>query len=137
MIFTIGYERRSLAEFIDTLASARVNRVIDVRELPISRRKGFSKKQLSAALSERDIEYVHLRAAGNPFRALKADIETCLRHYAGHVDAHPEVLDELRAAVEGRRAALLCVERDVTQCHRGVLVAQFARRFCISEIEHL
>ena len=137
MIFTIGYERRSLAEFIDTLAAAHVDRVIDVRELPISRRKGFSKKQLSASLAERGVEYVHLRAAGNPFRALKTDIETCLRHYAEHVDAHPEVLDDLRTAIEGRRAALLCVERDVTHCHRGVLVAQFARRFGISEIEHL
>ncbi len=48
-LFTIGYEGAQLADFLATLACHRVSVVVDVRELPLSRRKGFSKNRLAAA----------------------------------------------------------------------------------------
>src|SRR3990170_89756 len=65
-IFTIGYEATTMGEFLAALASAGVERVIDVRALPLSRRPGFSKSPLRAALAEAGIDYVHLRALGTP-----------------------------------------------------------------------
>ena len=94
----MGYEKRTVTEFVSLLRRNAVDRILDVRELPLSRRKGFSKTPLRAALSEAGIEYVHLRPAGNPFRAEKNDIEQCLGRYRKHLSASPEVLDLVAAA---------------------------------------
>ena len=59
-IFTIGYEGTTVPEFIAALQKAGVERVIDVRALPLSRRPGFSKSALRSALEESGIEYLHL-----------------------------------------------------------------------------
>lgn len=123
-MFTIGYEGRHLPEFVTMLKAARVDRVIDIRELPLSRRKGFSKTPLRAALSAAGIDYVHLRSAGNPYRDQRDDIERCLKLYAGHLRRSPDVIDEVLATAKGHRAALLCVEREACNCHRSVLAAQ-------------
>jgi len=40
-IFTIGYEKATQAEVIAALEAAGVERVIDVRAVPLSRRPGF------------------------------------------------------------------------------------------------
>ena len=125
-LFTIGYEKRELDELVAVLRAARVDRVIDVRELPLSRRRGFSKTPLSAALAGAGIEYMHLRRAGNPFRADKADIARCLASYRQHLQRSPAVIEEVLEAARGHRAALLCVEREPACCHRSVLVAELA-----------
>ena len=65
-IFTIGYEGATVGEFLAALQDAGVERVIDVRALPLSRRPGFSKSPLGAALEEAGIDYVHLKALGTP-----------------------------------------------------------------------
>ena len=65
-IFTIGYEATTMGEFLAALMDAGVERVIDVRALPLSRRPGFSKTPLKAALKEAGIDYVHLKALGTP-----------------------------------------------------------------------
>src|SRR5215213_4745951 len=70
-LFTIGYEGRALDELIAILASNKIDRVIDVRDLPLSRRRGFSKTPLCTALGGAGIEYLHMREAGNPYRKLK------------------------------------------------------------------
>ena len=49
-IFTFGYEALSLNNFIARLKEAGVETVIDVRANPLSRKRGFSKCALSAAL---------------------------------------------------------------------------------------
>jgi uncharacterized protein (DUF488 family) len=120
-LFTIGYAGKALAEFLAQLVAAGVTRVVDVRALPLSRKKGFSKSALAEALAGAGIEYVHVRAAGNPFREIKDDTERCLALYAGHLDAHPEVMAEVEQAVAGCSAALLCYEAAAAECHRSVL----------------
>jgi uncharacterized protein (DUF488 family) len=78
-VFTTGYEQHAdTSSLIDTLRAVGVRRLVDVRELPLSRRRGFSKTALAAALATADIEYEHVRELGNP----KADRE---RDRAGRV----------------------------------------------------
>lgn len=120
VVCTIGYEGRSLEAFLDTLKKARVELVVDVRELPLSRRKGFSKTALRDALEGAGIGYRHVRAAGNPYRAEK-DIERCLALYAGHLDRAPHALDEVHELVRENRCALLCFEHEACACHRSVI----------------
>ena len=65
-LFTIGYEGTTVGEFLSALQNAGVERVIDIRAVPNSRRPGFSKTPLRNALAEAGIDYVHLRALGTP-----------------------------------------------------------------------
>jgi len=131
-IFTIGYEGSTMPEFLAALKKAGVERVIDVRALPLSRRPGFSKTPLRLALEEAGIEYVHLKALGTPAEgrtAARAGRQTDLeRIYAGQLEL-PEAMAQsgqmLELAAE-KPSALLCMERDPAQCHRTLLLRAVA-----------
>ena len=139
-IFTIGYEGATVAEFIAALKSAGVARVIDVRALPLSRRPGFSKSPLRAALAEARIEYEHLKALGTPAEGRSAARagrhEELKRIYAGQLEL-PEAIAQgaqmLDMAAE-KPSALLCMERDPAVCHRSLLLAAVAPD---AEVVHL
>jgi uncharacterized protein (DUF488 family) len=135
--FTIGYAGRTVPEFVRLLEDAGVDRVVDVRALPLSRKKGFSKTALGATLAERGIEYLHLRAAGNPHRDRKNEIDVCLKLYAGHLDEHPTVVEDIEQAVDGHRAALLCFEADACSCHRSIIVQRLLAKDSRRSIRHL
>ncbi|MBW4022417.1 MAG: DUF488 domain-containing protein [Proteobacteria bacterium] len=123
-LLSIGYEKAGFADFIATLQTARVATVIDVRDLPLSRRAGFSKRQLQAGLAEAGIGYLHLRALGTPAAGREANrrrqwplfwqiVETSL--------ARPEAQAALQEAAETASASLsclLCYEADPCICHR-------------------
>lgn len=128
-IFTIGYEGATMDEFLAALTKAHVERVIDVRALPLSRRPGFSKTPLKNALAEVGIEYVHLKALGTPKEgrdaAKKGDRATLERVYAGQLEL-PEAqaqVAQMRELASEKRSALLCFERDPCMCHRTLLLA--------------
>lgn len=139
-IFTIGYEGTTVPEFIAALAAAGVERVIDVRALPLSRRPGFSKSLLRAALEEAGIEYLHLKALGTPAdgraaarAGLHADLE---RIYAGQLEL-PEAIAQgaqMLALAREKPSALLCMEREPAHCHRTLLLNAVAPE---AEVVHL
>jgi uncharacterized protein (DUF488 family) len=126
-IFTVGYERRSLDELIGRLVDAGVERLVDVRELPLSRRPGFSKTALGEALRDAGIEYLHMKALGNPKpnreRYWSGDIEGGAAAYRQHLNngSRPALI-ELAESLDHHPACLLCFERDYTECHRDVIV---------------
>ncbi len=126
-----------MSEFVRVLQDARVERVVDVRALPLSRRRGFSKTPLSRALAVEGIEYVHVRAAGNPYRDLRDEPERCLALYAAHLDGNPAVLVEVEEALNGSRSALLCMEANHEHCHRSVIAARLKRGSARGRVRHL
>jgi uncharacterized protein (DUF488 family) len=128
-VFTIGYEGATMAEFLAALQGAGVERLIDVRALPLSRRPGFSKNILAATLRDAGIEYVHLKALGTPKEgrdaAKKGDVATLERVYEGQLQL-PEAqaqAAQMRALAAEKPSALLCYERDPCHCHRTLLLA--------------
>lgn len=125
-LFTVGYAGRSLPEFVRLLQEHDVKLLVDVRALPLSRRRGFSKTPLREALAEVKISYLHLREAGNPYRQEADDIERCLRLYRNYLDSHPAVVEAVQAAICGQRAALMCLEAEAHLCHRSVIAQQLA-----------
>jgi len=139
-IFTIGYEATTMAEFLAALHDAGVERVIDVRALPRSRRPGFSKSPLRAALNEAGIDYVHLKALGTPADGRSAaragrqeDLE---RIYADQLEL-PEAIvqaEQMRELAMDKPSALLCYERAPAQCHRSLLLNAVAGD---AEVTHL
>ena len=120
----IGYQGRTIDEVIERLRSASIATLIDVRELPWSRRPEFAQKRLAERLTRESIRYVHLRSAGNPRENRKsgASSEEILARYRAHLARTPLVLDEILAATRGEPVALLCYEADVKECHRSVLL---------------
>jgi uncharacterized protein (DUF488 family) len=126
-IFTIGYEGATQAELVAALSAAGVERVIDVRAVPLSRKPGFSKNALAGGLREAGIDYVHLKALGTPPEgreaARKGRHDVLERVYAAQLDTPEAAADSARLldlAAE-KRSALLCFERDPKQCHRTLL----------------
>jgi len=122
------------------LKVAGVQRVIDVRALPLSRRPGFSKSPLRGALEEAGIEYVHLKALGTTSEGRTAaragrhsDME---RIYAGQLEL-PEAMAQSAQMLELARekpSALLCMEREPAHCHRTLLLNAVAAN---AEVVHL
>ena len=126
-VFTIGYEGATQPELIGALKAAGVERVIDVRAVPASRRPGFSKNILAAGLREAGIDYIHLKALGTPAEgreaARKGRHGEMARIYAEQLETPEAALQSaqmLELAAE-KPSALLCYERDPAACHRSVL----------------
>src|ERR687895_1627243 len=65
-VWTIGYERLLPPQLVAELEAAGVERVIDVRFRPQSRRPGMSKTKLGALLAGHRIAYEHRKALGTP-----------------------------------------------------------------------
>ena len=139
-MFTIGYEAATMAEFLGALQQAGVERVIDVRAVPNSRRPGFSKTPLRNALAEAGMDYVHLKALGTPAdgrTAARAGRQDDLKQiYAGQLEL-PEAIvaaAQMRELAAEKPSALLCYERDPAQCHRSLLLAAVARDAAVTHL---
>ena len=140
-LYTIGYEGKALDDVLGRLKANRIELVVDVRALPLSRKRGFSKTALAAALEGVGIAYAHRVALGTPkpmrsrykrdhdFAALSVEFKKYLTHQT-------HSLLELIELTRGKRACLLCFEADPALCHRS-LVADAARRLGAPPAKHL
>lgn len=124
------------------LRAARVEQVIDVRQLPLSRRPGFSKTPLRAGLAEAGLGYVHLRALGTPPEGREANRKRQWDRFWPIVEASLDTL-EAAAALEqaaelarARPTCLLCYEADPHICHRLRVGERLAARHAF-QIRHL
>lgn len=136
-IWTIGYERLLAPELVQELEDAGIERLIDVRFRPQSRRAGLSKTRLGEALADRRIAYEHRRSLGTPpdiridfqqgrIAQGRARMAQHLEETAG--EAIDALADELQADPPGPRTALLCLEHDPAVCHRRVVTEALAAR---------
>ena len=124
-LFTIGYEKAKPEAVLAELKRAKVKLLVDTRAVAASRRPGFSKRQLEAALDEAGIAYLHLQKLGTPTEGREAarsgDLKALWRIYAKHLKTKGAIaeMDELIGLVKGRKPlCLLCYERDPAECHR-------------------
>jgi len=143
-LFTIGYEGAGQGAVIDALRAAGVRTLIDVRDLPLSRRAGFSKRPLAASLAEAGIGYVHLKGLGTPKEGRLANRARRREEFWRIVEAslaRPQAVHDLAVAAaiatgaEGP-ACLLCFEADPHVCHRK-RVADLLSQAHGSDVTHL
>jgi uncharacterized protein (DUF488 family) len=133
-IRTIGYERLAFSQFVEAIQAAEIETVIDVRELPNSRRAGFSKGNLKAGLARIGVDYVHLKALGTPKAGREANKRGDWDNFWPIVDdalARPEAglaLERAAVIAKARRACLLCLENDWRVCHRARICDLLAER---------
>ena len=131
---TIGYEGKTLDDFLGELEAAEVELLIDVRAVAASRRPGFSKNSLAGALKERGIDYVHFRALGTPAAgreaARKGRIAEMRRIFEEQLQtAEAELaLEQANSAAAERHSALLCFEKDAACCHRAIVAERLRER---------
>lgn len=132
-LFTIGYEAAALSDFIATLVESGVRTVIDIRELPISRRPGFAKRALGEAVTAAGMTYIHLKALGDPKEGRNAahagDMAGFRRIFKAHLKTTPaqEALAVAIDIADTSNSCLLCYERDPQVCHRLIVAAEMAR----------
>jgi uncharacterized protein (DUF488 family) len=140
-IFTIGYEQATVPGILAALSQAGIDVLADVRALAMSRRRGFAKTALRAALSGIGIEYQHFPLLGNPKPGREAAWRGDLQWksiFRSHL-ATKSAQDALMVLVDlarVRRTCLLCLEDDVETCHRKI-VADAAATFAGFSVTHL
>jgi uncharacterized protein (DUF488 family) len=130
-LMTIGYEGLSPVEFFGILRRCKVSTVVDVRELPISRRKGFAKSALAAGLAENGIKYTHVPALGCPRDVRHAyredgDWQQYTRRFKAYLETRLSALEELSELLGKERCCLLCFEEDYNFCHRRFIAERVA-----------
>ena len=133
-IWTIGYERLLPPELLAELEAAGIERLIDVRYRPQSRRPGMSKTRLGELLADHGIAYEHRKALGTP-----PDIRWYFKNrreaegreaFRAHVEeTAADELDALARELETAPATvLMCLEAEPAGCHRRVLAEQLRAR---------
>jgi len=129
-IVTIGYARATQDALVSALIEAGVEVLADIRAIASSRRPGFSKTSLAAAVEEAGIQYRQFKHLGTPKdgreAARKGDRATLRRVYDGQLQL-PEAIAqmaELHSLAAEQRTCLLCYCEETAKCHRGLLIAE-------------
>lgn len=142
-LFTIGYTGFSLEDFILKLRSSGVDCLIDTREIPISRKKGFSKSALNSKLADAGIEYHHFKWLGSP-RSDRHEVRqtgdyakffSSVRRHLATENATQSLISALEIARE-QTSCLMCCCEDWTYCHRSCVVDALVGRH-VFFVEHL
>lgn len=128
LVYTIGYEGKNIQQFIDKLKLMNIEQLIDVREIPLSRKNGFAKNSLRKALNDNNMVYKHLPELGSPSdirHKLKEDWNyvAFFMDYAKSLE-RPESqkeLVELENLAYIRKSVIMCFEYSVEKCHRKIL----------------
>jgi uncharacterized protein (DUF488 family) len=129
-LFSVGHGTRPIAAFIELLRRGGVQRLVDIRKVPASRRNPqYGREALTEALRAAGIEYAWRGGDLGGFRTPKpGSRHTALRNdlfrgFADHMDT-PEFRDGLEwllwSAAESA-TAFMCAESDWHRCHRRMI----------------
>lgn len=125
-LYTIGYEGMTLDCFVEQLKRYAIDCLIDVREIPLSRKRGFSKSSLAKRLSEENIDYVHIRDLGSPKTIRnrlkeKQDYPGFFKKMAKHLARKTHAIADAYKYVTENTCCLMCFEHLAEQCHRKIV----------------
>jgi uncharacterized protein (DUF488 family) len=128
-VYTIGHSSRSAEALVALLQAHEVQRVIDVRRYPQSKRfPQFNSGNLAATLAAWKIGYEHEEALGGRRPARSGSDNTAwrdegFRGYADYMESR-EFQRALQGLVERSAfecCAILCAEAAPKQCHRQLI----------------
>ena len=128
-LFTIGYEGINVDNFVNSLKKYSVSCLIDVREIPLSRKPGFSKTGLAQRLNQADIRYVHFKQLGSPKTArnklkLDKDYMAFFSLMEKYLTDRQDVIEKAYRYVEDETCCLMCFEHLPQYCHRSIVAAK-------------
>lgn len=140
-IFTIGYQGLDVDTFLLLLKQYDINTIVDIRELPISRKPGFSKKMLKDVLNLSKLNYVHFAALGCP-RPIRDQYRKdgnwnyYTRDFKQYLSTQQSAISEVCELAQFSNCALLCYEADYNFCHRA-FVANDISKLSGASIKHI
>jgi uncharacterized protein (DUF488 family) len=128
-IFTIGHSTRSTEQFLSLLHAHAIERVVDVRRFPGSRRyPHFSQRELAATLEAAGTAYAHAEPLGGrrPARPESPNMGWRDRAFRGYADymatqEFRDALDDLITTSASIRTAIMCAEAVPWRCHRNLI----------------
>lgn len=126
-VLTIGHSRHSIERFLELLASQAITAVADVRSAPYSRlNPQFNRETLRASLQVAGIAYVFL---GSELGARSQDPSVYVDHQVSYdrlaaTSLFQAGLDRVVRGSATHRIALMCAEKEPTDCHRTILVSR-------------
>jgi uncharacterized protein (DUF488 family) len=128
-VFTVGHSTRSIEEFLSILAAHGIERLVDVRSIPKSRRvPQFNSDALGASLQQQGIQYLHMKALGGLRHPKKDSVNLGWRNASFRGYADYMASDEFRAGIERllqlareKRTAIMCAEAVPWRCHRSLI----------------
>ena len=141
IIYTIGYEGLDIDTFLSMLSEHGIDTIVDVRELPLSRKRGFSKKALSSLLELSGREYVHMAELGCPkpvrdtYRG-DGDWPRYTKGFMKYLKTQSDAIAKLTKLAGASNCALLCYEADSNFCHRS-MVANAVTDCCGARVTHI
>jgi uncharacterized protein (DUF488 family) len=143
-IYTIGFTRKSAANFFDPLKKRGIKRLVDVRVSNTSQLAGFTKRDdLAYFLRELvDADYLHeTMLAPSPellkdYRSGKLSWEAYEQLFLGLL-AERKVEDALRPQFFLHATVLLCSEATAERCHRRLIVQYLDRVWGEVQAVHL
>lgn len=132
-LMTCGYEGTKPSQFFSTLLSNKVETIVDLRELPLSRKPGFSKSALATSAKRHNLNYVHIPALGCPRDIRHAYREDnnwsrYTKRFLAYLKTQGQAIDELAELIERERCCLLCFEADHNFCHRSYVAEDLTTR---------
>ena len=143
-LFTIGYEGRSIDDYMNILIKNNVQVLFDVRKNPISRKYGFSKKSLQKIAENLGIKYLHIPKLGISSHLRKSlnsevDYKKLFLFYKKTIlDVQKEELIKIVAQLNyKKRIALTCFELDSSFCHRHCISSSLKQLNSGLNIKHL
>jgi uncharacterized protein (DUF488 family) len=136
MLYTVGHSTRTLEELVEILHQPDIQRLVDVRSVPRSRRHPhFAADALSESLPDHGIMYVHVGALGG-FRRPRPDTinggweHEAFRGYADYM-ASPEfqaAAEQLAKWASAEATCVMCAEAQWWRCHRRLIADLFTVR---------
>lgn len=134
-IYTIGYEGLTDEKFFDLLKLNVINLLIDIRELPLSRKRGFSKTSLAATSANNGISYIHVSRLGCPreirhqYRIDKNWLNYSIKFF-NYLNTQREALESVSKLAMQNNICLMCYEKDFLTCHRSYVSYVLEHNFC-------
>jgi hypothetical protein len=150
-LYTIGYEGKSLDQFLTILKTNGIETLIDVRFSVESQYKPeFSGNLLARELQRNGIKYAHRKEFGvpyewqNPYKEGAIPFECLDKYYRWNVKKNTDFKAFLDGVKENGKTALMCYERYATakreqtiSCHRSILAAIMQETGEFKEVVHL
>ena len=125
-LYRIGYEGTNISDFIDNLHANDIKCIIDVRALPLSRKPGFSKTQLSLKLKSANIQYIHLGKLGTP-KKIREELKLSHNYFSffkkmsNYLSDKQDTINIAHDHTMNSTCCLMCFEKQVEQCHRKLI----------------
>lgn len=128
-IYTIGFSKKFLREFVKLLKNSQIEKLIDIRLNNTSQLSGYAKKDDLAYIMELiNIEYVHDISLA-PDNKLLSDYKKNLVDWGDYKTRYLNILEErnikdsINELTNNKTVCLLCSEHKPNKCHRSLLAS--------------